>query len=207
MPPGSAPSACEAQRRQIKFLREFSRHQTTVLTMHYQRRLPHIGLLNQPVFITWRLAGSLPPGRHFPAGELASGAAFAAMDRLLDEARTGPSHLRMPALASIVAEAICYNSARMRHFEVHHFVVMPNHVHLLATPLVEMEDMVRSLKGITARRANAVMPCPGRAFWQHESYDRVVRSAEEFRNIKRYIERNPVRAGLIAEAAAWPWLG
>src|ERR1035441_6499839 len=38
------------------------------------------------VFLTWRLHDSLPPHRPFPTDTLNSGQAFAAMDRLLDEA-------------------------------------------------------------------------------------------------------------------------
>ena len=52
----------------------------------YQRRLPHLHPNGQPLFITWRLKGSLPPNRFFPAGSLSAGKTFLAMDRLLDQA-------------------------------------------------------------------------------------------------------------------------
>jgi hypothetical protein len=35
--------------------------------MFYQRRLPHLYTLEQPIFLTWRLQGSLPSHRPFPA--------------------------------------------------------------------------------------------------------------------------------------------
>ena len=50
------------------------------------------------------------------------------MDRLLDEARSGPFYLRQPAIADMVAEAI-HNAATLAHYVLHAFVVMPNHVH------------------------------------------------------------------------------
>ncbi len=75
----------------------------------YRRRLPHLYTQDQPVFITWRLHDSLPPNRSFPP-TLSSGQAFAAMDRLLDEARSGKVYLRQPAIADMVAEAIHYNA-------------------------------------------------------------------------------------------------
>jgi hypothetical protein len=59
------------------------------------------------MFFTWRLHDSLPPGRSFPS-TLTSGEAFLAMDRLLDQASTGPLHLRQPKIASMVVEAIRY---------------------------------------------------------------------------------------------------
>jgi len=56
------------------------------------------------------------------------------MDRLLDEARSGMVHLSQPAIADMVVEAIRYNADTLRHYDLHAFVVMPNHVHLLLTP-------------------------------------------------------------------------
>src|SRR5271166_6260490 len=161
----------------------------------YRRRLPHIDVLDQPVFLTWRLHDSLPPHRVFRAGTLTSGQAFAAMDRLLDEARTGAFYLRQPAIADMIVEAIHYNADVLGHYRLDAFVVMPNHVHLLATPAVPLPKLTKSLKGITAKRANAVLGLTGRPFWQEESYDHVVRSEGEFEKIRRYIEENPVRAG------------
>ena len=72
----------------------------------YRRRLPHINETEKPVFLTWRLHGSLPPNRYFAGGTLSSGQAFAALDRLLDEARSGPFHLRQPELANMIVEAL-----------------------------------------------------------------------------------------------------
>ena len=79
----------------------------------HQRRLPHLYATEQPVFLTWRLHGSLPSNRPFPVATLSSGQAFAAMDRLLDEARAGPFYLRQPELADMIVEAIQYNCRRV----------------------------------------------------------------------------------------------
>ena len=97
--------------------------------MLHRRRLPHLWNKEQPLFITWRLYGSLPPNRFFPGGALPSGQAFAAMYRLLDETRNGPFHLRQPVLADMVVEALQHNSKVLEHYALHAFVVMPNHVH------------------------------------------------------------------------------
>ncbi len=136
----------------------------------YRRRLPHIYETNQPVFLTWRLHDSLPSHRAFPTGALTTGEAFAAMDRLLDEARTGSFYLCQPEIADMIVEAIEYNANILGHYLWHAFVVMPNHVHLLATPNVALPKLTKSLKGITARRANAMLTLTGHLFWQEESY-------------------------------------
>ena len=171
----------------------------------YRRRLPHLYSVEHPVFLTWRLDGSLPPHRAFPTDALTSGQAFAAMDRLLDEARSGPFYLRQPAIADMIVEAIQYNANSLGHYTLHAFVVMPNHVHLLVTPAVALPKLTKSLKGITAKRANAILALTGSPFWQEESYDHLVRHAREFEKIRNYIEENPVRAGLVREASEYRW--
>jgi putative DNA methylase len=171
----------------------------------FRRRLPHVYDPERSVFLTWRLHDSLPPHRAFPAGALNSGQAFAAMDRLLDEARDGPFYLRQPAIADMIVEAIQYNASVPGHYALHAFVVMPNHVHLLATPAVALPKLTKSLKGITAKRANAMLALTGSPFWQDESYDRLVRDEREFERIRNYIEGNPVRAGLVRDASEYRW--
>jgi putative transposase len=171
----------------------------------YRRRLPHDYETDQPVFLTWRLHDSLPSHRVFPTDALNSGQAFAAMDRLLDEACSGTFYLRQPAVAEMIVEAIQYNANILRHHTLHAFVVMPNHVHLLATPAVALPKLTKSLKGITAKRANAMLALTGSSFWQEESYDHLVRHEREFEKIRNYIEENPVRAGLVREAREYRW--
>src|SRR5262245_33352132 len=106
------------------------------------------------------------------------------MDRLLDEAIAGPFYLRQPALPNMVVEAIHYNAAALRQYRLWAFVVMPNHVHLLVTALAPLPRITQSLKGITAKRANALLALTGRPFWQEESYDHLVRNEREFEKIR-----------------------
>ena len=171
----------------------------------YRRQLPHLFASGRPIFLTWRLHGSLPRHRWFPGGGLRSGKAFVALDRLLDESRSGPQYLGQPSLAEMVVEAIHYNERALRQYELHSFVVMPNHVHLLITPAIAIRLITKSLKGITAKRANLILGRFGQSFWQSESYDHLVRNDREFERICRYIEQNPVRAGLVAVAEDYRW--
>jgi putative DNA methylase len=176
----------------------------------YRRHLPHIDDAGRSVFLTWRLHDSLPPNRAFPEKSVTSGRAFVAMDRLLETARTGPVSLAQPPIARMVVESIYLSAEQLAHYELHAFVVMPNHVHMLITPKVALAKLTRCLKGITARRANQVLGLTGKPFWREESYDRTVRNRAEFEQIRRYIENNPFRAGLVGEnhafvysSAAW----
>jgi REP element-mobilizing transposase RayT len=147
------------------------------------------------MFVTWRLAGSLPENRSFSPA-VTSGQTFLAMDRILDNTRTGPLFLRLPDIAAMVVDAIHYRERHLRHYQLHSYVVMPNHVHLLMTPLVEVSKVMQSLKRFTAREGNRMLSRTGQPFWQDESYDRLVRNGPEFDRITHYIEMNPVNAGL-----------
>ncbi|HEY7388808.1 MAG TPA: transposase [Bryobacteraceae bacterium] len=126
------------------------------------------------------------------------------MDRLLDAATSGPTYLRQPEIAAIVRQAIKDGDTRFRRYDLHAFVVMANHVHMLVTPRVRSSDWLRSLKGFTAHEANRLLGLSGKPFWQDESYDHLVRDGE-FERIRRYIENNPVRAGLVTEPEDFLW--
>jgi putative transposase len=164
-----------------------------------RRRLPHIHESGRPIFLTFRLHDSLPANRTFPNGSLTSGEAFVAMDRLLDESRTGPLYLSDAKIAEVVANAILDSA----DYELHAWVVMPNHVHLLITPQASLPRIMQLLKGSTAHEANRLLKRTG-TFWQDESYDHLVRNGEELRKIERYIVNNPVKAGLVTAPEMYP---
>jgi REP element-mobilizing transposase RayT len=153
--------------------------------------------------MTFRLFGSLPPGREFTSESVAGGKAFLCMDRLLDGARSGPTHLVMPSIAQIVVASLQH--CDQVDYGLHAWVLMPNHVHMLATPRTDVSKFMRRLKGYTARRSNELLHRTGEAFWQEESYDRLVRTPEEFKNIESYILNNPVKAGLATSVEEYRW--
>src|SRR6266478_6514921 len=163
-----------------------------VPNFHY-RRLPHLHAIDRPAFLTWRLYGSLPLNRSF-SSNITSGRAFVAMARILDQARSGPLYLRRADIAQLLVDAMRYRDEQLRQFEMHSWVVMANHVHVLITPHIEVSKLMHSLKRFTAREANKILGLTGQPFWQDESYDRLVRDETEFQRIARYTEMNPVKA-------------
>jgi len=100
---------------------------------YHDRRLPHWDATEQPLFVTFRLPGSLPRSRDFPPIHLSSGQAFVAMDRILDRTVSGPAFLQRPEIARLVLGSLRDGQIRFHRYELHAFVIMPNHVHLLAT--------------------------------------------------------------------------
>lgn len=94
------------------------------------------------------------------------------------------------------------------------YVVMPNHVHVLAQPfpVVQLEDWLYSVKRFSSAEICRKLP-PGapettRAghLWQTESFDRIVRGVEELARTRRYIAGNPakLRPGtFVLKQAGW----
>lgn len=157
--------------------------------------------------MTWSLHGSLPKG----AGQLLigrpldAGRRFVALDQQMDAGNTGPTWLRNPAVAQTVANTLFLAAERWELYELHAWVVMMNHVHALLTPHRQLRQITRAVKNTSAREANRILGRTGQPFWRDESFDRWVRGAEEFRRIARYIEWNPVNAGLVERPDEWPW--
>jgi putative transposase len=85
-----------------------------------------------------------------------------------------------------------------RKYELHEFVVMPDHFHLLISPIITLEKAVQLMKGGFSFRAGRLFRVGGN-IWQSSFHDRRVRDAEEYAAFKRYIHWNPVKRGL-AEA-------
>jgi putative DNA methylase len=81
---------------------------------------------------------------------------------------------------------------------------MPNHIHVLLRPRPghKLETIVHSLKSYTALEANKVLGREGQ-FWMREVFDRYIRDQEHFARTFRYIENNPVKAGLCARPEDW----
>jgi putative DNA methylase len=171
----------------------------------YHRRLPHWDVVGESIFVTFRLFGSLPANRIFPPARVSSGRAFVAMDRLLDTASTGPLFLRQESLAKIVVQAVVDGDQRFHRYQLHAYVVMANHVHLLVTPSEKTRDWLGPLKGFTGHQAKCLLKSLDTPFWQDESYDHLVRNVGEFDRVQRYIEWNPVKAGLVKTPEEFPW--
>jgi REP element-mobilizing transposase RayT len=58
------------------------------------------------------------------------------MDRLLDRGAGGPLYLRRWEIAELVVAALYDGDRKLHRHQLHAFAVMPNRVHLLATPKV-----------------------------------------------------------------------
>jgi putative transposase len=127
------------------------------------------------------------------------------MDEHLDRAATGPVWLKDPQVADCVSRVLLAGMLESKLYNLDAWVVMANHVHMLLQPKVPLWKAMMDLRSCSARAANTILGRAGRHFWQDESFDHRVRTRQERDAIVRYIEFNPVVAGLAAEPEEWPW--
>jgi putative transposase len=87
---------------------------------------------------------------------------------------------------------------------LHEFVVMPDHIHLLLTPgpEISLERAVQFIKGgysYRLRKSEKIQ------VWQESFTNHRIRDAEDFERHREYVRMNPVRAGLVRDAEAYPF--
>jgi len=177
------------------------------------RDLPHRHQVDATAFVTFRLADSLPAqrlkswiqerdqflrknpkpwsqeqweqfDREFPQK----------LEAWLDEAH-GFCPLREQVASKILADALHHFDGERYILDA--FVIMPNHVHAIFKPLKDHDvtSILHSWKSYTAKKINEATGRSG-SLWQHESFDHLIRSAEQLEALRRYIRDNPARAGL-----------
>jgi REP element-mobilizing transposase RayT len=151
---------------------------------------PHYDGHNISQHVVFRLFDSMPPNEREG-------------DDVLDR-HQGSALMRDPDCARIVAEALLHGDGR--RYTLQAWCVMPNHVHaLIATNAkTELGQIVHAWKRFTTRRINQLR---GRTapIWAKDYFDRFIRNDQHFETTKRYIEGNPVAAGLCDTPQAWPF--
>ncbi|MBQ7219036.1 MAG: transposase [Ruminococcus sp.] len=106
-----------------------------------------------------------------------------------------PPSLTLTPYGQIVEQAILNISTIYPSVNVDHYVIMPNHVHLIifiedyngrAMLVPTMSRVVQQMKGYVTKRIS-------QSVWQSRFYDHVIRSERDYRDIWDYIENNPAR--------------
>jgi len=171
-------------------------------------KLPHWFQEGKTQFVTFRLADSLPQTK------LAELAAFKTewlkehpqpwnekvkseysyligerIDEWLD-AGYGGCALKDPEVRRIVTDAFLFFNEK--RYILHALVVMPNHVHVLLTPAegYDVITTIGNIKSFTATKINKLLGKSG-DFWQRNSFDRMLRCADDFQAKMDYIIHNP----------------
>ena len=163
----------------------------TLAKYRYRRRLPHLQKADAALFVTFCTGGRMVLPE--PARDLVLAHCF-----------------REAGILAVAGEgARPTSAARIR---LHAVVVMPDHIHLLLTPLrneqgwpFPLVDILQRVKGATAHRINKLLHRSG-PVWEEESFDHVLRSDESLKEKCEYIRQNPVKAELVHQAEDYKWL-
>lgn len=223
--------------------------------LYVERHRPHIHPLGANLFVTYRLAGSVPKTtvwrykarRKWLANELArvKGAVkssddsslkawyervetfnrewFAKFETILHKAQCGPTWMKDERVACEVMESIHRLDGVAYRLDA--ACVMSNHVHVVFEPLLTETELreaylpdenlfsnvihpglsriMHKLKGGSARACNVLLSRSGQ-FWEHESFDRVIREGRYYSTIG-YVLNNPVKARLVKDWRQWRW--
>ena len=103
--------------------------------------------------------------------------------------------LERPELAQIVADSLLHFEGQQYHMG--DFIVMPNHVHLLAvfSTAEAMKEQCDSWLHYTAFQINQAINEKGK-FWRQEPFDHLVRSPGQHEYLRQYIADDPQKGGL-----------
>jgi len=112
--------------------------------------------------------------------------------------------IREPACRIFVETLLHYRNEGA--YELHAFVLMPDHFHLLLTPALEttLERAVQYIKGGSAHRIRKelIFRFP---VWQRGFSDHRIRDVNDYEVHLRYIQQNPVKRKLVCAADEYRW--
>jgi len=99
--------------------------------------------------------------------------------------------------AYLKGDILCYLNDFLKHprndtYKLIAFSVMPNHVHLLLKPHIELSLMMQQIKGSSAKAINELLGKRGQ-FWAKDYYDKAIRDEKHFSIVYQYIKNNPLK--------------
>lgn len=170
-------------------------------------KMPHWFQAHKTMFVTFRLADSLP--HHIIEEYLADRAMMREESKAIgnkprkyyDEKMEhkmeswlnnghGSCVLGNENVRQIVVGALRHYN--YREYLLHSFIVMPNHLHILLSPLTDkpINNIIGRIKGFTSFEIKKMLGIDNE-IWQQGMFDRIVRSDDEFKKYVDYIRNNP----------------
>lgn len=108
-----------------------------------------------------------------------------------------------PQRAELMIEMLEHYQEQKK-YELHEFVIMPDHLHLLLTPAadISLERAVQLIKGGFSYRLGKAKRC---LVWQESFTNHRIRDAQDYAHHAEYIRMNPVRARLVERPELYPY--
>ncbi|MGA9528694.1 MAG: transposase [Terriglobales bacterium] len=111
--------------------------------------------------------------------------------------------LQSERMARLLLDVLFHYRSQEKYL-LHEFVLMPDHFHLLITPLLTLERALQLIKGGFSFRAMKELGFQGE-IWEKSFHDRRVRDWEEYCAFRRYIHQNPVKKGFVQRPAEYAY--
>jgi REP element-mobilizing transposase RayT len=179
-------------------------------TGHLSGNLPHWRQDGVLYFVTFRLADSLPqdklaqwveersrwlkrnPEPHTAEQKREYAVLFPRRFHRWLDAGYGACVLDRPVITAFMSSVLRHFDGK--RYELGEYVVMPNHIHAVLSPLhgFELSKILQMWKSYSARNINALLGRSG-TLWQKESFDHIVRGPAQLDRINNYIRNNPTR--------------
>ncbi len=184
-PPGTRPDPDEVAQEKLKFHRRWFKKFEAALD----------GATTGPLWLKdERLAAIVAESLHHRDGSIYRLDAFCIM----------PNHVHVvfaPLLTEALAAELVDKAIQHRRAALNETLPADANDEICE---VVLASIMGSLKGWTARRCNEALGRQGQ-FWQHESFDHVIRHQAEQARVVKYVIDNPVKAKLVEHWQDWPW--
>lgn len=114
------------------------------------------------------------------------------------------SLFQVEKIALLFIETLFHYRAESK-YQLHEFVVMPDHLHLILTPTgITLERAMQFIKGGFSFQLNKNLRFK-REVWQTSFQDRRVRDSLAYQRFQNYIWQNPVKRFLVAKPEDYPY--
>jgi putative transposase len=108
------------------------------------------------------------------------------------------------ANAALISEHLQSSAAKFA-FTIHAHCIMPDHVHILVGGASDSSDLLAFVDSFKRHTAHDFSKRTRKHLWQHKFYDHILRSTDALHDVAHYIWLNPVRKGLCAHPAHYPY--
>ena len=158
------------------------------LNNYHKRKLSHFqydGMLN---FITFRTHDSIDEYiKKLNLSKIENKNKQYQIDKYLDNSQKG-AYLYDTQIKIMKNILFMYDNI---DYKLYSFAIMPNHIHILLLPKNSLSNIMKKLKGKSARLLNEHMNRSGK-FWAREYYDKIIKDDIQFKNTMNYILNNPI---------------
>ena len=189
---------------------------------------PHIQLSDSIIFLTWRLAFTLPQHIKEVFNEIKKTTSdiekksyllkfrnwdkhsykiFLQYDEHLGKYQHSGLSLNEPAVSKIIKTAFHHYDGDK--YLLHAYCIMSNHVHLVLKPCKDKREsccrishIVRKIKSFSGKEINTLQNTEGQ-LWDNFYFDRMIRDYDDYRSVINYVLNNPVKAGLVDDWQKW----